>query len=294
MAHMPQQPKEHPSTYVIQGRSSEEEEIKRLDGQDRMFTAAMGGVLPEQSDPGTFQRMLDVGCGPGWWLIEIARTYPTISLLAGIDISKRMIDCAKVQAEVAGVSDRTQFQAGDALRMLEFPNDFFDLVNQRLGMSYLRKWDWPKLLGEYQRVTKPGGVIRITEAGGAKSNSPALNRLTELIVQAFYQAGHLFTPEPDGVINHLAEQMHKYGIEQVQTKTYTLAFHEDPQSREAYVEDLHRIFRLIVPFLKKWAKFPNDYEHLYQQMVLETQKTNFEATMPLLTAWGKRRKKADS
>jgi ubiquinone/menaquinone biosynthesis C-methylase UbiE len=294
MAHMPQQPKEHPSTYVIQGRSSEEQELKRLDGQDRVFTVCMGGVLPEQSDPSTFQRVLDVGCGPGWWLIETARAYPTISLLAGVDIGSRMIDHAKAQAEAAGVSDRTQFQTGDALRMLEFPNDFFDLVNQRFGMSYLRKWDWPKLLREYQRVTKPEGVIRITEAGRTESNSPALTRLSELMFQTLHQAGHLFTPGPDGVTNHLAEQMHKYGIEQVQTKTYAIAFHKDPQSREAYVEDVHRIFRLIVPFLKKWIKFPDDYEDLYQQMVLETQKPDFEATVTIMTAWGKRHKKVDS
>jgi ubiquinone/menaquinone biosynthesis C-methylase UbiE len=292
MAHMPQQPKEHPSTYVMRGRSNEEEDLKRLDSQDRIFTAYMGGVLSEQSDPSTFQRVLDVGCGPGWWLIETARTYPTISLLAGIDIGSRMIEYAKAQAEAAGVSDRTQFQTGDALRMLEFPNDFFDLANQRLGMSYLRKWDWPKLLREYQRVTKPGGVIRITEGGGgAESNSPALTRLTELMVQAFYQAGHLFTPEPDGVINHLAEQMRKYGIEQVQTKTHAIAVHKDPQNKEAYVEDLHRIFRLIAPFFKKWITFSDDYEQLYQQMVLETQKPDFEANITFVTAWGKRRKK---
>jgi ubiquinone/menaquinone biosynthesis C-methylase UbiE len=291
MAHMPQQPKEHPSTYFMYGRSNEEEELKRLDGQDRLFTVCMGGVLPEQSDPSTFQRVLDVGCGPGGWLIETARTYPTISLLAGIDISSRMIDYAKAQANAAGVSDRTQFQTGDALRMLEFPNNFFDLVNHRFGLSYLRKWDWPKLLREYQRVTKPEGVIRITEAGRTESNSPALNRLMDLSFQAFYQAGHLFTPERAGIINHLAEQMHQYGIEQVQTKTYTIAFHEDPQSRAAYVEDLHRGFRLVVPFLKKWITFSEDYEDLYQQMVLETQKPDVEITITLLTAWGKRRKK---
>jgi ubiquinone/menaquinone biosynthesis C-methylase UbiE len=53
----------------------------------------------------------------------------------------------------------------DALRRLEFDDHFFDLVNERYGMSYLRTWDWYKFLTECLRVTRPGGVITFTESG---------------------------------------------------------------------------------------------------------------------------------
>src|SRR5689334_9927765 len=109
--------KEYPSTYVVQDRSNEEE-IIRLDEQDRLYTACMGGVLPEQPDPSGIQRVLDVGCGTGWWLTETARTHPEIAQLIGIDISGRMIEYARAQAEAAQVSDRVHFQLGDALRKL--------------------------------------------------------------------------------------------------------------------------------------------------------------------------------
>src|ERR1700738_5459467 len=67
MSNMPDH--EHPSTYFVQNRSSEEE-MTRLQIQDQMVTTSMGGVLPEQSDPTIFQRVLDVGCGTGWWVRE--------------------------------------------------------------------------------------------------------------------------------------------------------------------------------------------------------------------------------
>src|SRR5216684_8579587 len=122
------QRREHPSTYFVQDRSNEEE-LTRLQIQDQMITAGMGGVLPEQPDPTRFQRVLDVGCGTGGWLIEAAKTYPAMSLLVGADVSSRMVEYARTQAEAQQVSDRVQFRAMDALRMLEFPTDYFDLVN---------------------------------------------------------------------------------------------------------------------------------------------------------------------
>jgi ubiquinone/menaquinone biosynthesis C-methylase UbiE len=277
---------ELPSTYFVQDRSNKEELI-RLDEQDRLVTTLIGGLLPEQKDPGRFQHVLDVGCGPGGWLIELARTYPGISTLMGVDISDRIITYARGQAKAAQVNDRANFQVGDALRLPKLPASSFDLVHQRLGMSFLRTWEWPKLLSEYQRVCKSGGIIHITEnALMPETNSPALKRLVELLIEAFYQAGHFFTLEGEGVTRHLAAVMRQYGIRQVQTKAYPLVYHARPETQRAYAEDVQRLFRTGLPFLRKWIKLPSDYQEIYQQMVFETQQSDFTATNILTTAWG--------
>ena len=52
--------------------------------------------------------------------------------LIGIDVSQRMIEYAREQAEAQQVSDRVEFHTMDALLMLEFPSDFFDLANLRV------------------------------------------------------------------------------------------------------------------------------------------------------------------
>lgn len=131
-------PRELANTYFVQHRSAQRSEMTRLRIQDQMITTGMGGVLPEQPDPDRFQRVLDVGCGTGDWLIEAAKTYPNMSHLVGVDISAKMLAAARAQAEAQRVSDRVQFHLMDALRQLEFPNASFDLVNHRLGSSYLR------------------------------------------------------------------------------------------------------------------------------------------------------------
>ncbi len=278
--------REHPSTYFVQDRSNEEE-LTRLHVQDQMLTAGMGGVLPEQPDPTILQRVLDVGCGTGGWLIEAARTYPTMSLLVGVDVSSRMIEYACAQAEARQVSDRVQFRAMDALRMLEFPANYFDLVNQRLGTSFLRKWDWPKILSEYQRVTRPGGVIRITEATFiTESSSPALIGIFELTRNTLYQAGHLFTSDKNGVTSELAHLLDQYGLQNVQTRAHALEYRVDTAEGQLFYDDMRHAFRTSLPFYRKWSQVPEDYEEICQQALSEMQQPDFAATWRLLTAWG--------
>lgn len=278
--------RERPSTYFVQDRSNEEE-LNRLQTQDQMVTTSMGGVLPEQPDPTIFQRVLDVGCGTGGWLIETAKSYSTMSLLVGVDISRRMIEYAQAQAEAQQVSDRVQFHTMDALLTLEFPVDFFDLVNQRFGASYLRTWDWPKLLHEFQRVTRPGGVVRVTEGNFlVQSPSLALTRLFELALDVFYRAGHYFTAESNGVTSELARLLHQYGLQNVQTRVHMVEYRAGTAEGQRFYEDMGRFFQTILPFIRKWSRVPDDYETIYQQALSEMQRPDFVATSSLLTAWG--------
>jgi ubiquinone/menaquinone biosynthesis C-methylase UbiE len=278
--------REHPSTYMVQDRSNQEE-LTRLLTQDQMLTASMGGVLSEQADPTTLRHVLDVGCGTGGWLIETARSYPSISFLIGVDVSARMMAYARTQVEAQQESQRVQFRVMDALRLLEFPSGSFDLVNQRFGASYLRTWDWPLLLQEYVRVSKPGAIIRITEFDIiTKTSSPAHARLSQLGLEALYRAGHLFTPTPDGVTSQLAGLLQKSALQNVQTRAYSVEYRAGTPEGELFIADMSHLYRTVVPFLRKWTRLPKDYQTIYQQMLSEMQQPDFVATFPLLTTWG--------
>ena len=287
MATGPQKPKEHPSTYFVQDRSNEDE-LARLRVQDQFLTMKMGGVLPEQEALGRFQRVLDVGCGTGGWLITLAQQVPSAPLLVGVDASRRMVEYARSQAQAAGVADRVEFHVMDALRMLEFPRHYFDLVNQRFGVSYLRTWDWPNLLQEYRRVTRPGGIIRITEGDipGGNGNSPAFNTLYDLIYNAFARAGHFFFPERDGVTRALEPTLHQAGLLNLQTRVYQLDQRAGTPEGQLVAEDIKHLFRTGAPFLRKWTTVPDDYEKIYQQALHEMRQPDFVSIGRLVTIWG--------
>ena len=279
--------KEHPSTYYAVDRQSEEE-LGRLTIQSQIITEAMEGLLSEQPDPTIFRRVLDVGCGPGDWVIEAARAYPAMSLI-GIDISKRMIDYARTQAATQHVEDRVEFHVMDALRMLEFPASYFDLTNLRCAQGFMRTWDWPKMISELLRVTRLGGVVRVTNAeAGGQTNSSALAKFFELFQDGLFQAGNFFEQAPNGLTNHLAPLLKQHGCNAVQTKTYSLVYRAGTPEGEAYIEDMKRSFRTLRPFIQKWDSNIKDYDYdaICQQALKEMQESDFRSTWNLLTAWG--------
>lgn len=277
-----------PSTYFAQGNAADTE-IARLHIQDGIVTKAMGGVLSEQPHPARFQEILDIGCGTGGWLIELAKATPPPSRLVGIDVNKSMLDHATTQAATQQVSDRIQWRKMDALRPLDFPRETFDLVNLRFGVSFVRTWDWPKLLSECRRVCKTGGVIRITDADlRVHSTSFALNQLFDLIVEAFYQAGYFFTPAGDSVVSQLAQLLEQAGLGDVQTRVWMRERQMATQEGQASLEDIKRLLRVMVPFLGKWTRVPDDYELLCKQALKDMQQPDCVTTSTLLTCWGRK------
>ncbi len=285
---MPQQPEknEHPSTYIVQDRENLDE-LARLTLQDRLLTTSLGGVLSEQADPAALHRVLDIGCGTGGWALEAAQKYPNISLMIGVDISQRMIANARQQAEAQQIADRVEFHVMDALRMLEFPDRFFDLVNMRLGGSWLRTWDWSKLLSEMLRITRLKGTVRITEQElFHQSNSAALTRINEMLLDAFHRAGYLFEQEATGLTGHLSQLLLQHGGQQLQTKAYTLEYHAGTAAGEEYIKDALYGARIVRPFLQKWGCLSDDYTELCQQAEVETHQPDFHSQWKLLCVWG--------
>jgi len=262
------------------------EELSRLEIQDNMITTGMGGVLPELSDKHHLRRVLDVGCGTGGWLMELARTHPTREKLVGGDISHTMMEYARSQAVREGLDGRVQFQEMDALRALPFPDSFFDLVNQRLGVSWMRNWEWKKLFVEYHRVTRPGGIIRMTEAAIVQSNSEALTRLCDLVLETCFHSARFFDQRPDGIISKLVPLMTMHGSEDVQTQGHSLAYHTGTREHVMFSEDMRHLFRVSLPFFQKWAHVPDDYEDIYQRALIEMQQPKCVAHWQFLTAWG--------
>jgi ubiquinone/menaquinone biosynthesis C-methylase UbiE len=97
-------------------------------------------------------RVLEIGPGPGFIAIEIARLMPRVQVV-GLDLSETMIDIATGNARENGVSERVEFREGDASRM-PFEDASFDFV---ISGGSLHHWKEPsRIFREVHRVLKPG------------------------------------------------------------------------------------------------------------------------------------------
>jgi ubiquinone/menaquinone biosynthesis C-methylase UbiE len=277
--------KEQPSTYVVQDRANKEE-LQRLVVQDTLMTTIMGGPLSEQSDAASLRRALDIGSGSGNWVLTTARTYPEMSLF-GVDISQRMVEYARSQAASQQLDGRVEFHVMDALRKLEFPDEYFDLVNLRFGISFMRTWDWTPLLTEMLRVCRPGGIIRLTECEvGGQCSCPAVMQLYAMSVCALYRSGHLFEQTATGLIDHLPLLLTRHSCRQVQTRSYTPEIKAGTAEARSSIQDITYLYRTTRPFLEKWGCGSGDYDTIYQQALEQMQAPDFASSVTLLTTWG--------
>ena len=168
-------------------------EMARLIDQDRLVTRGMGGPLAGLPDISGFHQILDVACGPGGWAQEVGFAYPEVEVV-GIDVSKAMIEYARAQAEVQGLNN-VSFKVMDIQKPLEFPDSSFDLVNVRF-INFLPAAAWPRLMREFDRITRHGGIIRLTESDWwYYTNSPALESLNAMIIAALKRQGGEFLAE---------------------------------------------------------------------------------------------------
>jgi SAM-dependent methyltransferase len=155
--------------YFIDPHSSAE--MARLVDQDKMITAGIGGPLAwlSEQEVSQFQDILDIACGPGGWVMEVAFTLPATHVV-GFDISAEMIAYARAQARVQGLNN-AEFHVMDMTQPFDFPAESFDLVNARLASALLPPTQWPLYLAECLRVLRPGGILRLTEVERILSNS---------------------------------------------------------------------------------------------------------------------------
>jgi ubiquinone/menaquinone biosynthesis C-methylase UbiE len=275
---------EQPEGYFV--RTQPEESVVRQMLEGKILLSALGGVWPEQTDTTGYRRVLDVGCGIGYWLVHAAKAYPAVQELYGVDISPHLIARARQLAREQHVNRRVEFQVMDALSMLEFPFDYLDLVNIQMGGYFLRTWEWPKLLQESRRVTRQDGVIRAVEMGLAcESNSPAFNRLIQMFVQALYQAGYYFSSEGNSLQREIPRLFTQFGVRNVQSRLYPFLLGAQTPEWQRYSR---YIPRLVTPWLSKWGRLPDDYSDLCQRVLEETARPDFLAHWSLLVVWGKK------
>ena len=118
------------------------------------------GYLARYATAGSTQwRVLDVGCGPGWFPLELAECAPQAAV-TGIDLSRPMLTTATAHAR-AGRHDQAVHFAQARGEVLPFADATFDLVVSTLALHHVQ--DPAAALAELRRVVRPSGRILVAD-----------------------------------------------------------------------------------------------------------------------------------
>ncbi|KAI9316455.1 S-adenosyl-L-methionine-dependent methyltransferase [Dichotomocladium elegans] len=175
---------------------------------------ARAPVGPILSSKGTLAVVLDVGCGPGAWAMEMATVYPNASFI-GID--RDMYFPCDIKPKNCHFR---QFEITDG--KLPFPDNSFDYIHQR-DLNWALTTDvWKTLMAEYLRVLKPGGWIELVEPDvETKSSLPmecAMNDKREtLVIQ-----GMAMRQQNPHMARHLSTILAVNGFRRVQSQFQSL------------------------------------------------------------------------
>jgi arsenite methyltransferase len=125
-------------------------------------SACISQALWPDSVPAPGTRMIELGCGPGFYSCRFARHYPQISVL-GVDRSDRQLAWARTRAQKLGLRN-CRFERINVLDISRAESQFDALIASRLFTVLSER---EQAVSEMHRILRPGGRCLIAEPRGA-------------------------------------------------------------------------------------------------------------------------------
>lgn len=278
-----------PPTHGYLLNTEEAAEITRLLEQDKILTQATGHLIPEEIDISSMEQVLDIGCGPGGWALDVAFTYPHLQV-QGIDINSTMVNFANARARSQYLNNAT-FLFKDARNQFETDDNTIDFVNARTIFVFMDRQSWPSLIAECLRILKPGGILCITEAEVVISNSLAMQQLNRFLSQLLYTQGRTFSADGHsfGVAFMLKKLLMNAGFENIRDKAFSLDASYGSYAHYNACKDGELFFQIIKPYLVASGLVEEaEFERLYYEMIIDTLSDDYTCITFGLSAWGQK------
>lgn len=280
--------KQADNTYVFDPESASE--MARLIDQARTIAIGMGGIWVGLPEPANDAQVLDLACGPGGWVLDVAYAYPKVEV-AGVDVSQTMIAYANARARSQGLNNAT-FGVINILHPLDFSENSFDVVTARALFGVLKREAWKPFLAECLRILKPGGVLRLTEPNDfGITSSPAIERIQEMGARFMWKAGYGFSVDGRsfGIAPRLPSMLRESGF----TDVHHLAHAVDFSANTPAWIDFYRNYEVTFAQGKRMniamGLFTEaEYDQLYQQFLIEMRSEDFWGMSQFLSAFGQK------
>jgi ubiquinone/menaquinone biosynthesis C-methylase UbiE len=268
-------------------------EFVRLLKQDTLMNVEMKeqiDVFPDGYVPTEESAILDVACGPGGWLRDVALDYPNITL-KGIDNNKKVIDFAR-NHEQTSHNQNVSFELMNILDPFDFADETFDFINIRFvtGVLSTNEEEWLTLMKECHRLLRPGGYLRITESEMSWiAHAPVTNRFLYALMQVMWTAGKSFSSWQLAITPMIEEFFGVCQFTDIKQTLLGIDYSYGMKAHNAVIEDTLMIMKISRKPLISIGGIPGDeFDPLFKQMAQETKGERFRATWPIVITDGRK------
>lgn len=133
-------------------------EVVNIFDETNLWSAPFGRILLENIPVKSKAKILDVGFGTGFPLIELSQRFGKNAKIYGIDIWHEAINRAKEKIRVLELTNIEIFE--QSAEIIPLPDNELDLICSNLGVNNFENKE--KVLNECYRVLKTGGSICIS------------------------------------------------------------------------------------------------------------------------------------
>ncbi len=247
-----------------------------------------GRLHPERIAVNSMQSVLDLGCGRGEWIFDLAKRYPKLRIY-GIDSDEEALRQAKVRRNTSSLR-QVELRHMNLLQGLPIPDASIDFVHMRHVARYIRPEAWHPMIQEGVRVLRPGGWLNIVELELCEISSPACLTLHRAMLQARAKLGRSLdaTGSTLGVAQRLYAMLLQAGLYDVDYEVFTvdvgamsgnIAYH-------FLSEIVSRAF-IVKPLVVQQGIVENEvFDALVEQAKVELQAPDLCGWAMLLSAYG--------
>jgi ubiquinone/menaquinone biosynthesis C-methylase UbiE len=188
------------------------------------------------------KRVLDIATGIGEPALSAASRVGSAGRVVATDISKQMLDIARIRASTAGLTN-IEFLESDAER-LDYPDHSFDAILCRWGITSLP--DYSNLLVRIKRMLTPNGSFA-TSVWDEASRLPLTSIAITVAQEMFCSAPPRPEPPPEVPEDALESVMIRAGFADVRAEKLTVTL--ELASTEAFTQYLVDVSPVVAALL---------------------------------------------
>lgn len=189
---------------------TDDDELRRLGFQHQVWMGEAAAAWERGGfRPGS--HLLDIGCGPGYATLDMARLVGRQGRVVGVDVSPRFVAHLQALAAANGIGNvAVEVQDVEELR---FPAESFDGAYARWVLTFLRRPE--AVVAGVARALRPGGRLVVHDysnyaAFQVAPEDPAVHRVIQAVVASWHDGGG----DPN-VGARVPRMMHDAGLEVV-------------------------------------------------------------------------------